>query len=119
MQPQNFSRKIFFVAQPNEVVVQNVVLGINASDINFTAGRYFSDQKSIKLPFDCGFESLGKVVHVGSAVKRVKKGDYVLISGTGTSFPSMKYLSTTQTRHPTEKSLTYLWGQFMEHSQST
>eukprot|EP01122_Echinamoeba_exundans_P007241 TRINITY_DN2179_c0_g1_i1.p1 TRINITY_DN2179_c0_g1~~TRINITY_DN2179_c0_g1_i1.p1 ORF type:complete len:353 (-),score=72.17 TRINITY_DN2179_c0_g1_i1:33-1091(-) len=64
----------------DEVVVQNVVLGINASDINFTAGRYFPDPKKIKLPFDCGFESLGKIVYAGADVKRLKKGDFVLIS---------------------------------------
>ena len=56
------------------------MLGINASDINFTAGRYFPDPKKIKLPFDCGFESLGKVVYAGADVKRLKKGDFVLIS---------------------------------------
>jgi NADPH:quinone reductase-like Zn-dependent oxidoreductase len=69
------------------------VLGINASDINFTAGRYFPDPKKIKLPFDCGFESLGKIVFAGADVKRLKKGDFVLISGMNYDFTSFKIIA--------------------------
>lgn len=39
--------------KPNEVVVQNHFVGINASDINHSAGRY--DMKA-KPPFFTGFE---------------------------------------------------------------
>ncbi|XP_062587492.1 uncharacterized protein LOC134249152 [Saccostrea cucullata] len=39
-------------------------VGINASDINVTAGRYGS-QANIKPPFDIGFEGLGEVVEAG------------------------------------------------------
>ncbi|ELU06398.1 hypothetical protein CAPTEDRAFT_173764 [Capitella teleta] len=44
------------------VTVKNHWVGINASDINYTAGRY---DPSVKVPFDCGFEGVGEVVAVG------------------------------------------------------
>ncbi|XP_048218994.1 prostaglandin reductase 3 isoform X2 [Perognathus longimembris pacificus] len=37
-------------------------VGINASDINYSAGRY---DPSVKPPFDIGFEGLGEVVALG------------------------------------------------------
>ena len=45
--------------------------GRNASDVNFSAGRYFggAKQAASKLPFDAGFESVGAVAAVGSGVK--------------------------------------------------
>lgn len=45
--------------------------GINASDVNFTAGRYFgTPERSEKLlPFYAGFESVGIVAGTGSGVK--------------------------------------------------
>ncbi|WAR01694.1 PTGR3-like protein [Mya arenaria] len=45
-----------------EILVKNRFVGINASDINFTAGRY--DPKA-KFPLDTGFEALGEVVAAG------------------------------------------------------
>lgn len=57
-----------------EVVIQNHYLGINASDINFTNGRYAPD---VKPPFPCGFEAIGKVKAVGQDVKKLKAGDAV------------------------------------------
>ncbi|OWF50555.1 prostaglandin reductase-3-like [Mizuhopecten yessoensis] len=51
--------------KPGEVLVKNRFVGINASDINYTAGRY---DPSIKPPFVCGMEGLGEVVRVGSGV---------------------------------------------------
>ncbi|KAL2917089.1 hypothetical protein HK105_203153 [Polyrhizophydium stewartii] len=51
---------------PKLVVVRNKHLGINASDINFTSGRY---DTRVKPPFDCGFEALGEVVATGPGVK--------------------------------------------------
>ncbi len=37
----------------NQVLLKNIYAGVNASDINITAGRYFTDGK---LPFDIGLE---------------------------------------------------------------
>lgn len=50
-------------------------VGINASDINYSAGRY---DPSVKPPFDVGFEGLGEVVGLGlSASSRFTVGDTV------------------------------------------
>lgn len=45
-----------------EVLVKNRFVGINASDINITAGRY--DPKA-KFPLDIGFEAVAEVVDAG------------------------------------------------------
>ena len=46
--------------------------GINASDINYTAGRYFGSAEvaAKRLPFDAGFESVGAVAAAGPDVSR-------------------------------------------------
>lgn len=63
-----------------EVLVKNKFLGINASDINFTAGIY---QPDVEVPFDCGFEALGEVVGVGVGVKDIKPGEPVITQSFG------------------------------------
>lgn len=63
-----------------EVLVCNKFVGINASDINFTAGIY---QPDVVVPFDCGFEALGTVVQVGCAVKDLKPNDTVVTQSFG------------------------------------
>lgn len=45
-----------------QILVKNRFVGINASDINFTAGRY---DPSAKFPIDVGFEAIGEVVAAG------------------------------------------------------
>ena len=52
--------------KPTDVVVRNAVVGINASDINATKGRYFA--KGTPLPYPLGFEGLGTIVARGTAV---------------------------------------------------
>jgi hypothetical protein len=44
--------------------------GINASDINYTAGRYFGSPEvaAKRLPFDAGFEAVGAVAAAGPDV---------------------------------------------------
>ena len=39
--------------QDDEVLIKNIYAGVNATDINVTAGRYFTDGK---LPYDIGIE---------------------------------------------------------------
>lgn len=63
-----------------DVVVQNHFLGVNASDINFTNGRY---DPTARPPFPCGFESLGKIKAVGSEVKGLATGDTVVVTAYG------------------------------------
>ena len=63
----------------NEIVIENHFLGINASDINFTNGRY----TSVNPPFPCGFEAIGEVKAVGPNVKKLKLGDSVSTTSYG------------------------------------
>lgn len=50
-------------------------VGINASDVNYSAGRY---DASVKPPFDAGFEGIGEVVALGlSASARYTVGQAV------------------------------------------
>jgi NADPH-dependent curcumin reductase CurA len=65
--------------KPQSVVVRNIFVGINASDINYTAGTY----KPLQPPFDCGFEALGEVVATGSAVDSVRVGQHVVFQSFG------------------------------------
>ncbi|GET86922.1 oxidoreductase-like protein [Leishmania tarentolae] len=65
---------------PKAVLVKNKYVGINASDINFTAGIY---QPDVQPPFACGFEAVGEVVDVGSSVKDLKAGTAVVTQSYG------------------------------------
>ena len=49
-------------------------VGINASDINWTAGKYIP---GIRPPFDTGFEGAGHVCQVGEKCSNFKPGDAV------------------------------------------
>nr|XP_060630956.1 prostaglandin reductase 3 [Anolis sagrei ordinatus] len=58
-----------------DLLVRNRFVGINASDINFSAGRYIAE---VKPPFDAGFEGIGEVVALGlSASSRFSVGQPV------------------------------------------
>ncbi|XP_071955127.1 prostaglandin reductase-3-like [Antedon mediterranea] len=59
---------------PKDLLVKNRFVGINASDINFTAGRY---DPTAKPPFDIGFEGVGEVVGVGTDVDKFEHGQGV------------------------------------------
>ncbi|XP_040841064.1 prostaglandin reductase 3 [Ochotona curzoniae] len=45
-----------------DLLVRNRFVGVNASDINYSAGRY---DPSVQPPFNVGFEGLGEVVALG------------------------------------------------------
>ncbi|OBZ91692.1 Zinc-binding alcohol dehydrogenase domain-containing protein 2 [Choanephora cucurbitarum] len=64
----------------NSVIIKNHYVGINASDINFTNGKYIP---GIKPPFDVGFEALGEIVAVGSKVSKDKIGTFVIYTQYG------------------------------------
>lgn len=51
---------------PGTLLVRVAFAGINASDVNFSAGRYHSSKQEAaeKLPFDAGFEAVGVVAAV-------------------------------------------------------
>ena len=59
---------------PGELLVRSKYAGINASDINWTAGRY---TPGIQPPFDTGMEGMGRVVRVGEGCGSFKPGDSV------------------------------------------
>ncbi|KAI3361390.1 hypothetical protein L3Q82_013558 [Scortum barcoo] len=64
-----------------DLLVRNRFVGINASDINYSAGRY---DPSVKPPFNAGFEGIGEVVGLGlSASSRYTIGDTVAYFGSG------------------------------------
>ena len=65
--------------KPGHVLVRRLYAGINASDINFSSGRYFGSVKvaAAKLPFAAGFETVGVVVAVAHDVKHLAIGDVV------------------------------------------
>jgi len=72
--------------QPNSLpekslLLQNIYLGVNASDVNFTAGKYLP---GVQPPFDVGFEGVARVIAAGKAVvNQFKEGDFVVYSTFG------------------------------------
>jgi len=59
---------------PGEMLIRNRFAGVNATDVNITAGRYHPVQKP---PFDLGAEAVGEVVAVGEGVQGFRPGDPV------------------------------------------
>lgn len=66
---------------PGCVTVRRLYAGVNASDVNFTSGRYFGGgaKAAARLPFTAGFESVGVVraVGAGAAAAGWRAGDAV------------------------------------------
>ena len=58
-----------FKNQQNAIIKPKYV-GINASDINFTSGKYYPGKKP---PFPVGFEAVGEVVHLEKSNQNSKK----------------------------------------------
>ena len=61
-------------ANLQELLVRVKYTGINASDVNWTAGRYIP---GIQPPFDIGFEGVGKIVEMGRDCEGFNLGDPV------------------------------------------
>lgn len=64
----------------DEITVKTLYAGVNATDVNISAGLYNPDKPP---PFDLGGEALGQVVEVGSDVEHIKTGDYVVTTSLG------------------------------------
>ncbi|GAV66351.1 adh_short domain-containing protein/ADH_zinc_N domain-containing protein/ADH_N domain-containing protein [Cephalotus follicularis] len=63
--------------KPHHVLLKVIYAGVNASDVNFSSGRYFSGNNkdlSSLLPFDAGFEAVGIIAAVGDSVSHLKVG---------------------------------------------
>jgi len=65
---------------PDQILIRNHYLGVNASDVNYVSGKY---TPGIVAPFDVGFESLGQVVAIGDKVTKFKIGDSVAVTAHG------------------------------------
>jgi len=66
---------------PDHVLMRRLYAGVNASDINFTSGRYFGGAKaaSARLPFDAGFEAVGVVAAMGEGCRGLSVGSPVAV----------------------------------------
>ncbi|XP_076956313.1 uncharacterized protein LOC143631425 [Bidens hawaiensis] len=63
--------------KPGHVLFKVIYAGVNASDVNFSSGSYFSGSKEeirSRLPFDAGFEAVGLIAAVSDGVKNLKVG---------------------------------------------
>lgn len=67
-------------ASAGQVLIRNVMAGVNASDINFSAGAYLP---GVSPPFDAGFEALGVVEAAGEGVESVRAGQPVAVMSFG------------------------------------
>lgn len=80
--------------KPTSLLVRQHFAGVNASDVNFTAGKY---RPGVEPPFDVGFEGVGTVVRVGAAVSDYKPGDTVVSQAFG-SFAEYQCVSSRNVR---------------------
>uniref|UniRef100_K3WWA1 Enoyl reductase (ER) domain-containing protein n=1 Tax=Globisporangium ultimum (strain ATCC 200006 / CBS 805.95 / DAOM BR144) TaxID=431595 RepID=K3WWA1_GLOUD len=83
-------------ASAGHVVVKNHFVGINATDINITAGGYGSRV----LPFLCGLEAAGIVTEVGPDVETFKVGDAVVYQKFGAFSEFTQVQASTVTKTP-------------------
>ena len=75
----------------DQILVKNIYLGVNATDLNITAGRYF---KHGPIPYSLGLEvclcahkclalmtiqSLGQIVQLGAGITDHKVGEFVVV----------------------------------------
>lgn len=77
----------------DQVLVKNFYTGINATDVNFSAGRYFAEED---IPFSIGFEGLGLVESIGCNVTGFTVGESVLWFGNGGGYAEYIYATVDQ-----------------------
>ncbi len=65
---------------PHEITVRNRFAGVNATDVNISAGGY---TPGAQPPIDLGAEMTGEVVAVGEKVTEYKVGDFVTSTSLG------------------------------------
>ena len=78
---------------PGELVVRNRYAGVNATDVNVSAGRYSANPE---LPMDLGAEAVGIVEAVGEGVEGFSEGDAVATGGIGGGY---REIQLVQARH--------------------
>ncbi|KAI3788408.1 hypothetical protein L2E82_01173 [Cichorium intybus] len=72
--------------KPDHVLLKIIYVGVNASDVNYTSGRYFSgseEEISTLLPLDAGLEAVGLIAAVGDDVKNLEVGTPAAIMNYG------------------------------------
>ncbi|KAI2801338.1 Prostaglandin reductase 3, partial [Blomia tropicalis] len=81
--------------KPDQIRVKQIYAGVNATDVNITAGRYFTDGK---VPYDIGFEALGYVDAIGSSIpaNKFKVGQPVLVFDSNKSEGFAEYSYKTE-----------------------
>lgn len=79
--------------RPHEILVRNLFAGVNATDVNITAGRYAMNPT---LPLDLGAEAAGEVVAVGSGVVHLQEGDTVVTSNIGGGYREYNKVAARQ-----------------------
>jgi NADPH-dependent curcumin reductase CurA len=94
----------FTEIKPTEIIVRNMYAGVNASDINYTAGAY---RPNLQPPFDVGFEGLGQVMAVGEKVRGIDLDDYVLTQSFGT-FSEYQVVASRNARAVPKPDVRYL-----------
>jgi len=78
---------------PGQLLVRNLFAGVNASDLNISAGFYFMGDP----PFDTGVEATGEVVAVGPGVDNFNVGDHVLAITLGGGYREYNILEAAAT----------------------
>ena len=68
---------------PDEIVVKNLYAGVNATDINVTAGTY---TPGTEPPIDLGLDILGEVVAVGENVSHLPIGSHIIALNLGIGY---------------------------------
>ncbi|XP_077213212.1 ARP protein (REF) [Tasmannia lanceolata] len=74
--------QLSFAIKPQHVLVKILYAGVNASDVNFSSGRYYrgnDKETASRLPFDAGFEAVGLIAAVGDSVKDLRIGTPVAL----------------------------------------
>lgn len=78
---------------PGELLVRNRWAGVNATDVNISAGRYSADPQ---LPMDLGAEAVGVVEAVGEGVEGWQVGQPVATMGLGGGY---REVQTVRAKH--------------------
>ncbi len=65
---------------PNEILLKTHYAGVNATDVNISAGNY---TPGAQPPIDLGAEIVGEVLAVGERVTEFKPGDLAVTTGLG------------------------------------
>mmetsp|Transcript_28821 Transcript_28821/g.73503 ORF Transcript_28821/g.73503 Transcript_28821/m.73503 type:complete len:670 (-) Transcript_28821:412-2421(-) len=97
---------------PGTLLLRVVYAGVNASDVNYSAGRYHNSQAEARaaLPYDAGFEAVGVVADVGQGVAGWQLGDCaaVLSYGAFADYTVVKAASALRVPHPTPQAVALL-----------